>query len=143
MHTSHWAVGWYDHIMVKTTSRKAMECLHELFMYTRWHGHLVIDEEDMMARELEQANNAYDNWAKWDVSKMAEAAHILRLLDDNGFYRPEPEDEEMVKALVAEAIMEYDSFEGSYKDEYLVELLKETFSDVEPDVLTISLPLQQ
>jgi len=36
MHTSHWAVGWYDHIMVKTTSRKAMECLHELFMYTRW-----------------------------------------------------------------------------------------------------------
>jgi hypothetical protein len=138
MHTRHWAVGWLDHIMVKTTSKKAMTACFDL--YTRLQNYPILDEEDLSRREVEQANSAYDSWARFDVRKMVEEAHIVCLLDEDGDYDPKPEDEDKVKGLVAGAILDHDPIEGTYKDSDLVRMIAEAFPNFEKDTLTLPLP---
>jgi hypothetical protein len=130
MHTSHWAVGWYDHVMVRTTAPKTMEKLLEL--YERHDNYPVLDEEDLWEREREQADGAYETWAKWDVGKLVEAAGIEPLLDSDGDYDPKPEDEETVAATVSRAILDHDSGEGTFDDTDLVGMLREAFAPPPP-----------
>jgi hypothetical protein len=126
MHTTHWAVGWYDHVMVRTTAKKTMEKVLEIC--NRLDNYPVLDEEDLSRREVEQADGAYDNWARYDVARMCEKAGIKRLLDSDGDYDPTEADEETVKSLVAEAILDYDPIQGSYSDESLIRMIAEVFS---------------
>lgn len=130
MHTSHWAVGWYDHVMVRVTAKKTMQALLEIC--DRLDNYPVLDEEDWSMREYEQACEAYDAWARHDVAKLAQDKGIKILLDEDGDYDPAPKDEETVKSLVADAIMDYNPSEGSYSDEHLAELLAEAFPGSDP-----------
>jgi hypothetical protein len=125
MHTNHWAVGWYDHIMVRVTAKQTMQKL--LDIVHALDDYLVLDEEDLSRREYEQACDAYDRWARYDVAKLAEERGIKILLDEDGYYAPKPEDEETVKGLVAKAILDHNPVEGKYREERLAKLLVEAF----------------
>ena len=123
MQCSHWAVGWCDHIMVKTTATQTMEKLYEL--YKRYDDYPILDEDDVTRREVEQANDAYDSWATFEVNQMARDNDIKALLDENGEYNPTPEQEETIRGLVAEEILDYGG--GSYDDDHLIAALIEEF----------------
>ena len=58
MQCNHWAVGWIDHVMVRTTAIKTMERLYEI--YEKSESYAVLDEDDFCRRECEQAAEAYD-----------------------------------------------------------------------------------
>jgi hypothetical protein len=124
MQCSHWAVGWCDHIMVRTTATKTMEKLYEI--YERSESYAVLDDDDFCRREVEQANGAYDAWAKWDVTKMCEEHEVTALLDHDGDFDPTEEQEETLRQLVSEAILDYGG-DGSYNDAHLLESIIETF----------------
>lgn len=125
MQCSHWAVGYCDHIMVRTTATKTMERLYEL--YERSEDYAVLDDEDFSRRECEQAAAAYDQWAMWDVSKMCEAAEVTMLLDGDGDFDPTPEQEDTLRGLVADAILNHGS-DNSYDDKYLRESIEAEFT---------------
>ena len=139
MHTNHWAVGWYDHIMVRTTAKKTMEKVLELC--NRLDNYPILNEEDYSEREFNQACDAYDQWARSSVAQIAQENEIARLLDEEGDYDPRPEDEEQVKSIVAHAIMDYDSAEGTYRDSDLIQMLVEAFPPLDPEADTLTLPL--
>jgi hypothetical protein len=122
--------------MVRVTATKTMERVLELI--DKLDDYPVLDEEDWASREYEQACSAYDAWARYEVAKMAEERGIKILLDEDGCYDPKPEDEEVVRGLVADAIMDYDPAEGCYSDSHLSDLLRESFPDVKPDELTLT-----
>jgi hypothetical protein len=128
MRTSHWLVGWYEHIMVRTTAKKTMALLYELF--ERYNNYIVLNEDDLARRECEQANAAYDGWARAEVAWFAENEKITHLLDHNGHYDPTPEDEELIRYIVSDAIMDYDPGTGAYRDSDLLEALREMFSEL-------------
>ena len=139
MHTSHCLVGWYDHVMVRTTAKKTMAKVLEIC--NRLENYPVLDEDDWSRREYEEACDAYDSWAKDDVSKLVEDTGIKALLDGNGYYDPKPEDEETVKSLVAHAILDYNPSEGSYSDDSLRDMMREAFPEQREDMLTLILDL--
>lgn len=136
MHTSHCLVGWYDHLMVRVTAKKTMERLMEIV--ERLEDYPVLDEDDLSNREYEQACNAYDSWARSDVAKAIEEAGIERLLDGDGYYDPSDEDEETVKNLLVDNILEHDSFEGTYDMPKLISAIEEAFKEVSQN-LTLDL----
>jgi len=139
MHVNHWAVGWYDHVMVRTTATKTMAKVLELC--ERLDNYPALDEDDWSNREYEQACDAYDNWAKHDVGKLAEEAGIKALLDEDGYYDPKPEDEEAIKSLVAHAILDYNPSEGSYNYDSLRDMMREAFPEQQQEDATLILDL--
>jgi hypothetical protein len=124
MQCSHWLVGYCDHIMVRTTATKTMEKLYEI--YERSESYAVLDDDDFCRRECEQAAEAYDNWAKYDVGKLAEQNEIIALCDSDGDFDPTEEQEETLRQLVSEAILDYGG-DGSYNDAHLLESIIEAF----------------
>jgi hypothetical protein len=131
MECSHWLVGYCSHIMIKTSATKTMEKLYEI--YERSESYAVLDDDDFCRRECEQAAEAYDNWAKYDVGKLAEQNEIIALCDSDGDFDPTEEQEEKLRRIVADCIMDYGG-DGSYNDDHLRESIIETFlppTDVE------------
>lgn len=129
IHSSHFAVGWYDNLMVDTRNEKVLQCLAELL--ERLENYPILDESDLSQREWNQAQVAYDDWAAWDVRKMIEEAGIQALLDEDGDYSPSPENEDKVRGIVADAIMAYNASSGVYEDSDLLERLHQEFDPEE------------
>jgi hypothetical protein len=127
MHANHWACGWYDYIMVRVTATKTMNRLLELI--NQLADYPVLDEDDLSRREYECACNAYDAWARYDVSKLVEQEGIKALLNSDGDYDPSEEDEQKVRELVTDAIMDYDSSECIYDSATLIDTLYEAFPE--------------
>jgi hypothetical protein len=124
MECSHWLVGYCSHIMIKTSAKKTMERLYEI--YERSESYAVLDEDDFCRRECEQAAEAYDAWARWDVSKMAETHEITALLDHEGDFDPTPEQEDLLRRIVSDCIMDFGG-DNEYRDEDVIESMREFF----------------
>jgi hypothetical protein len=109
---------------------KTMYKLYEL--EDKIADYCILDEDDLGSREYEQACKAYDNYAKYDLGKQVEEAGIAALLDYDGDFDPTEEQEATLRELVCDAIMEYDSLNGSYRDETLLKMIAEAFPKPHP-----------
>lgn len=127
VHTSHWLVGWYDHLAVRLSDHAAVDAC--IAWAEKLENYPVADEDDWSQRESEQAQEAYDNWARYDVGRMVVAAGIAALMPD-GFYAPSDEQEDRIRELVYENIMDHNPSEGTYRDEDLLDDLREEFGAV-------------
>ncbi len=122
----HWACGWIEQLMVKTSNKRAMQTLLELL--ESLEDYPVLDEEDLGNREAEQAYEAYDSWAFYEVRKLVQQEKIVALLDEYGDYAPSEEQEEKIRVIVRDAILDYNPDEGTYDEESLRERLIRAFS---------------
>lgn len=125
MQCSHWACGWIDHIMVRTTATKTMERLYEI--YEQSESYAVLDDVDYCRRECEQAYEAYDAWARYDVKRMCEDHEVTALLNADGAFDPTPEQEETLRSVVSGAILDKGE-DCSYDDDVLLEAIEAEFT---------------
>lgn len=129
MYCNHDLCGWVEYLMINTNHKKAMYRLFGLLK--QLEDYPVLDEEDWSRREWEQAQEAYDNWASYDVARLVQMNDILALLNDYGDYDPTPEQEEVIKGIVAECIIDYNPGEGTFQDTALISALEIAFPDPE------------
>jgi hypothetical protein len=130
MYCRHDLCGWVEYLMINTNHKKAM---YRLFcLLKQLEDYPVLDEEDWGNREYEQAMEVYDNWAKSKVGWLCENNCIIALLNDDCEYDPTPEQEEMVKSIVCDCVLDYNPGEGVFQDTTLIERLQKEFPDPEP-----------
>jgi hypothetical protein len=66
-HTSHWAVGWYDHLAVNTADTAAVEALAEWL--DKLEGYPVADEEELSRIEDEEIWKSINDYALRDTAR--------------------------------------------------------------------------
>ena len=127
MHCNHDLCGWLDYLMINTNHKKAM---YRLFcLLKQLEDYPVLDEEDWSRREFEQASEAYDNWASYDVNRLCVMNDITPLLNEDGDYDPSEEQIEVIKGIVTDCILDYNPGEGTFQDTALITALQEAFPD--------------
>jgi hypothetical protein len=143
---NHWACGWIEYMLINTNHKKAMYRLYGIL--GRLEDYPILDDEDLSNREWEQAQEAYDNWASYDVNRLSVMNDITPLLDENGDYDPTEEQIEVIKGIVADCILDYNPGEGTFQDTALIAALQIAFPDPEdsdpvfiPDLDTLTLAL--
>lgn len=70
MHTSHWACGWYDHLMLLTTDTEALEAALE--WVERLESYPVADELDWSDLESADEQEAWEGYARSDFRRALE-----------------------------------------------------------------------
>ena len=133
--SSHFLCGWFDQLMVKTTSRAAFQAVYDWDV--KPDDYPVASDDDYSDMQYEEACNAWDNWASYDVKKLIEEKEIPFLIDEDGDYNATEEQEEVIKCVVTTHILDNDRI---IDDVFIRELLKE-FKSLTEDTQTLTLDL--
>ena len=125
---SHSAVGWMEHLIIKTSNRKAVKAAFE--WCERLDDYPVADEDDFSNREYEEACEAWDAWAGSDVRSLIEQEEISFLIDEDGDYAATEEQEEVIKGVLVTHLLGNDGL----KEDRLVEDIHEAFKDIQTKI---------
>jgi len=123
LQTRHFAVGWLDHLIFDTTDAATLAAVYA------WERKLadypVANEDHYSALVNEEADAAYDDWAKYLVRDIAEDRGLLALLNEDGDFEPSEAQAEQLRSLVADVITE--SARQDLETQRLTELMVAAF----------------
>lgn len=102
LETRHFAVGWMDHLIFDAHDPDTLAAVYA------WESKLadypVADEMHYSALVGEEAESAYDDWAKYLVQDIAEQEGLADLLNADGDFDPTEAQTEQLREIVADAI---------------------------------------
>jgi hypothetical protein len=95
----HWGPGWYEIILVNPSDETAMKAAYD--MAGALQDYPILDEDDLLVREMEGAQESWDFWARRDAERELESMIASRYEDkyEDGEWPAEPE--EMASLLIA------------------------------------------
>lgn len=101
---NHWLCGWVEQLMVNTKDSKAMHAIEQWI--EKLEDYAVADEDDWCSLEQDTFSSYYDDFAYMDIGSYAQEHEIACLLDEDGFYSPNPEQIEVLKDLVTNCYLD-------------------------------------